>query len=184
MDDRGQAFSTFQLLIAAIVAIVILVILLGVLRIIPIITGPGDPTAAASDKIKEAVASLSTHVMTESAVTFDPGTVVTNKAIANKAQVGLEPDQICLSLGDFTDDDSWEAGSEGQSVTYKKSNRISKNVRLSVLCDVANDLEDDITNYYTNAGLNSDWVSNCKCVTETTLQDQVCCVVMLRYERP
>ena len=177
MDNKGQGFSTFQLLIAAIVAIVILIILLAILRVIPGISSTGDPVQAASDKLKDASTKLSQHFKTD-IVTFDPGDTMTAKAIVIAAEVGLQENQLCLSLGDFADyGDVWSISSEYDRVSYKGS--ASKNVRLSVLCDLGMDLEDDIDKYYReDAGLQPEWVSGCPCVIQHP--NDICCLIALR----
>lgn len=179
MDNKGQGFSTFQLLIAAIVAIVILIILLAILRVIPGISSTGDPVQAASDKLKDASTKLSQHFKTDT-VTFDKGTTMTAKAIVQAAEVGLQENQLCLSLGDYGSDTSgvWTGGIEkGASNQIGYTGSASKNVKLSVLCDVGTELEDDITTYYSGeAGLDPSWVSGCDC----TNMDDICCLIALR----
>ncbi|MCD6246810.1 MAG: hypothetical protein J7J87_00035 [Candidatus Diapherotrites archaeon] len=179
MDNKGQGFSTFQLLIAAIVAIVILIILLAILRVIPGISSTGDPVQAASDKLKDASTKLSQHFKTD-IVTFDKGSAMTAKAIVKSAEVGLQENQLCLSLGDYGSDttDAWGGGVEnGEENQIRYSGTASKNVRLSVLCDVGTELEGDIRTYYSGeAGLNPSWVSGCSC----TSIDDICCLIALR----
>lgn len=178
MDNKGQGFSTFQLLIAAIVAIVILIILLAILRVIPGISSTGDPVQAASDKLKDATTKLSQHFKTDT-VTFDKGTTMTAKAIVQAAEVGLQENQLCLSKGDYKDDETvWSGGVEkGAQNQISYNGSASKNVKLSVLCDVGTELEDDITTYYSGeAGLDPAWVSGCDC----TNMDDICCLIALR----
>ncbi len=176
MDNKGQAFSTFQLLIAAIIAIVILIILLAILRVIPGISSTGDPVQATSDKLKDAATKLTQHFKTD-IVTFTKGYTMLAKSIVTSAEVGLEEDQLCLSRGDFGDEtEIWAVGDKHEYIKYKGS--VPKDVKISIVCDTGTNLEDTVRAYSGEAGgLKEEWVSDCPCVGS----GEICCLIALRY---
>ena len=138
MHSRGQAFSTFQLLISAIVAVTILVILL---HILGLVRPPGtseNPSETMATIVKEAVNSLATPKGGGTVTMFKANSMVTSEAVANKADVGLEPEQICISPGEFMSDTeiiapgergsdpskNWEAFDDGSKVEYRGSKKM------------------------------------------------------------
>lgn len=97
MDQEGQAYSAFKLLIAAIVAMAILGILMPIImQVMGILTKPpADATITLIDKL---AAQPGTMLMTE-VVTFEPGGG--NLVASTLAErTALSSEQICLSLGD------------------------------------------------------------------------------------
>lgn len=180
IDYKGQAFSTFQILIAAVVAIVILTILLSILGIIPFPFLQEDPTQAARDALTNAYSHLTTHVKTGS-VTFHPGYTMLARSIVVGSNVAIEEKQLCLSLGDFSQDtETWSGDPEKGRIAYKGN--VPKKVRLSLLCDVGERLKDTLDLYGEESGLSSSWVDECPCITSTP--KEVCCVIALRYNIP
>jgi len=184
MNKKGQAFSTFQLLIAAVVAVVILVILLSILKIIdPWSLFFGDPIQVTSNAVRDAVSTQLTPITTK-VVRLTENYTLTSKAIANSAKAsGITDEQICLSLGDFSGADGW-VGGEGDKdniIIYK--NRGEKSIRLTAFCSVAKELKENMEFYYAEGEgeLNPEWVSHCSCITEHP--EEICCVVALRYAR-
>ena len=142
LNNKGQAFSTFQLLIAAIVAIAILAILFQILGIIPGI-GQQEPSSNAADLVKSLVNKPATP-KTSSQVTFKPGESINAKSIAEGSQAGVTAASISLTKGDFANDQTFEVGGTGalRNITYKGSS--SKNVRLWAICDAKRDIQADV----------------------------------------
>ena len=177
IDYKGQVFSTFQLLIAAIVAIVILTILLGILGLLPFPFFQEDPIKAARDSLTNAYSQKTTLINT-GPVTFDPGKIMLARSIVVDNDVGIDEKQLCLSLGDFSQDtEAWSSNSDGSRIAYKGS--VPKKVKLSLLCDVGESLKDTLDKYGEEGGVSSSWVDNCPCVTNTP--KEICCVIALRY---
>ncbi len=98
-NERGQAFSAFQLLIAAVVAMAILGILMAIIGGIGPIGTHSDPTKQVADKIQE-LRERGGYEKTE-VVTFDSDTkkYMRSSEIISEADVGMSTDQVCLSLG-------------------------------------------------------------------------------------
>ena len=141
LNARGQAYSTFKLLIAAIVAIAILTILFSIIGVIPSM-GQTDPADAAATKLKDAAAgSLATELVSNKVV-FKDGMTLNSISIVEKSGVALTKEQVCLILGDFSGDDiddvEGRAGfnyasdnSLGKSISYHGGD---KEARIAVLC--------------------------------------------------
>jgi len=100
MDSRGQAYSTFQLLIAAVVAMAILAILIPIImQVMGLITAnPTDETRSLLGSLIDAPGSLRTTKV----VSFSPGTDISGSSLAEK--VALGKNQICMSTGEFPTD--------------------------------------------------------------------------------
>ncbi|MAG22343.1 MAG: hypothetical protein CL943_03520 [Candidatus Diapherotrites archaeon] len=144
MNNKGQAYSTFKLLIAAIVALAILMILLPIISSVLGIL-QNDPNDKARELINNLYNQPESLKHTED-VTFTPGYVLSAAALAEK--VTLSSDQICITSGDFPDDD---AGFELQEVgdpTYQRivwHGETNKVVQIAVTCHInKNRLEDSI----------------------------------------
>ncbi|MCD6478428.1 MAG: hypothetical protein J7L44_00910 [Candidatus Diapherotrites archaeon] len=203
MDSKGQAFSTFQLLIAAIVAVTILVILLHILNMIPPIGPSGNPEEAIANVIKDAVNTPATMKGTGTTVTFkSDAPMVTNEAIAEIADVGLEPEQICISPGEFMEDTeilapgekgsdtskNWEAFEDGSMVRYRGS---TKNVSIVVVCHSTATKLLNLIEKYLEPDVKVGWMDGsqgepassfrCGCLEDELYKNQKCCLVALRF---
>ena len=135
-NSKGQAFDVFKLLIAAVVAIAILALLLPIITNLNIF-GKNDPTTEARTVIK----SIGTHKansVTSQEVIFKQGTALNARSISDGSGGLVSVEQICLSAGDFIDDDSWETTDNMRVVRYNGST--SKTVQLLVICDVAEEI--------------------------------------------
>jgi hypothetical protein len=92
LNERGQAFDAFKLLIAAVVAGAILVILLGIIRtIIPVGQDPITIMGQELTKVKEGgVGTVSTTT-----VEFNPGTDISANAVARAAGINDGDVKFC-----------------------------------------------------------------------------------------
>ncbi len=127
-NSKGQAFSTFQLLIAAVVALA----LLGVLM--PIIGGINPAGGNITDSVKEKIKSNQdlpgTITLTESIKVSSKtqGTVATD-AITDGS--GMDPESVKFIVPSKYSSD-FGVSSDGQILQIKKSERI--NYKFGVLC--------------------------------------------------
>jgi hypothetical protein len=203
MNSKGQAFSTFQLLISAIVAITILVILLHILNLVQPPGTSENPAETIANIIKEAVNSPATMKGGGTVATFKSNApMVTSEAVAEKADVGLEPEQICISPGEFMEDTeilapgesgsdttkNWEAFEDGSKVRYRGS---TKNVNIVVVChSTATKLLNTIEKYL-EPDIKVGWMDGsqgepassfkCRCLEDELYKNQKCCLVALRF---
>jgi hypothetical protein len=186
LGQKGQAFSTFKLLIAAIVAVVILVILLSILNLIDF-NPRTKPIEGASELLKQADQTKYALITSDQTVTFTRTTQVNTKAILDQSGLGLTEDLLCLSLGDYSDNS--QSDGEGLSnfvgtektLSYNANGKID--VKLSALCSEGSGLE-GILNDSKNAvnpKIDGSWATHCACTQDAELTPQVCCVIMLRY---
>lgn len=171
MDSKGQAYSAFKLMIAAVVALAILGILMGILQTLPNMT-QSQPSPAAIDLIKQAKNQYATPLV--KAVTFSSKDKIINGKTVAGSSGGLSQDQICMSLGDAPENDSSGfsliAGSKNHIIQYNGST--NKDMEIVVICDrTLDELDEDLTNF------NYDMPSECggdMCETGT------CCAIILK----
>lgn len=130
LNQSGQAFSVFKLLIAAIVAVVILSILLQILPddFIP----QGDPTDEASRQVESLIAKLGTPGRTAD-VTFKPGIPLVAATIATKTGV-LDEANVCVIASNSAGNLFENIG--GKLINYKGTSSVVR--KLYILCDVEN----------------------------------------------
>ena len=175
MNSRGQAFSTFQLLIAAVVALAILVLLLNIIGGLPNF-GSSEPLEEAATLIKGQVNSPSELRTGSNPITFTKEDSLNPKAIADKSGV-VTANQVCVSMGDFLqEDDSDFAITNEDAGIVKYTGTGQLRVRLSVICDTGTELAEDLT----NNGITEDWLGSSKCSDVAGLS-QTACVIALRY---
>ncbi|MFH0970406.1 MAG: hypothetical protein V1776_03015 [Candidatus Diapherotrites archaeon] len=172
MNTRGQAFSTFQLLIAAVVALAILVLLLNIIGSLPNLGGQ-KPNKVASDLVASQVNAPS-ELRTSNSVTFTREDSLNAQAIASASQV-VTQGQLCLSLGDFPEDGDFTTNDSGNIIKYAGSSNLR--VRLSVICDTGTELIDDLT----DNGIVDDWTSSNSACGDVTSLSQTACIVALRF---
>lgn len=178
LNQKGQAFSTFQLLIAAVVALAILVLLLNIIGSLPT-PGTTKPQAEAVNLIKSQINSPSELRTSSNAVNFTKEDSLNSKSIANSSGV-VTSSQICVSMGDFfneTDTDFIDTNPNktGDIVQYRGSGQLR--VKLSVICDTGSELSTDLQN---NGIDDSTWMQSDKCQELLSL-NQTACVVALRF---
>ncbi|MEK6971012.1 MAG: hypothetical protein AABW68_05000 [archaeon] len=172
MNSRGQAFSTFQLLISAVVALAILVILLNILNVIQF---PFDPSVSkeAGNMVKTQATNPGSIQTSSSRIIVKTGDSLNTKSLASQSGI-LSPNQLCLSKGDFESDSMFQFTDTAETVLVYSGNQIG--VKLSVVCDTGTELAGDLQSY----GITSDWMSSSNCENVKTLS-QTACVVALRY---
>jgi len=108
LNQEGQAYSTFKLLIAAIVAMAILAILIPIImQVMGLIKA--NPTDEAKSLMSSLIDAPGSMRITKE-VSFAPGTDISGSALAER--VSVSQDQICMSTGDFETADSGEPGFE------------------------------------------------------------------------
>lgn len=108
MNQNGQAYSTFKLLIAAIVAMAILAILIPIImQVMGLIKA--NPTDEAKSLMSSLIDAPGSMRITKE-VSFGPGTDLSGSALAER--VSVSKDQICMSTGDFETAKSGKPGFE------------------------------------------------------------------------
>ncbi|MFH1390926.1 MAG: hypothetical protein ABIH20_01300 [Candidatus Diapherotrites archaeon] len=137
MDSKGQAYSVFKLLIAAVVAGAILLILLQVLQVLPNI-GSQNPNSVSSEIVKSQINSPGEERIIKD-VSFNNGDSLNAKTIA-AGSGGLSTQQICVFASDFAPNlESFiDPGENGKVVIYEGS--FAQKTRLFIMCDRWNDL--------------------------------------------
>ena len=172
INQKGQAFDVFKLLIAAVVAIVILTILLAVINQIGGGIGKNRPDDAAGKLIGALVVAKSS-VQTSDIVEFSSNNPqLFAKAVAEVSKYAVSTDQICISAGAFKDDDDWENTSP-RVVKYKASS--PKKAKIAGICDAGNELIQDLTDQGEEDMAN--WAGECgDCIEE----NEPCCFLALK----
>ncbi|MEM4662945.1 MAG: hypothetical protein QXM75_02905 [Candidatus Diapherotrites archaeon] len=196
LNSKGQAFSTFQLLISAIIALAILVILMSVLGIIPnLFNISQNPVDAMVDKIKDARNKIAVPVHGGKVNFTRQNNTVTAEAIASVSSVGLEKEQICISPGQFmpqteivsrgeqpSKEKQWTAAEDGSRLIY---NRDNIQTTFTVICHssatrlksyIEEDLEPNIKVEWMDSGS-----FRCKCLDDDFYKEQTCCLIALKY---
>ena len=191
MNARGQAFSTFQLLISAIVAIAILMILLSVLNIIPIMPGR-DPVEVIGGSLKDAYSSLAS-VKSVGQVTLERDTLISAENLKEKADIGLDPQQICISPGSYmrkseivaspdeaTGEKDFAVSDRGLWLKYSGTR---KDVSVIVVCHrTPQKLYSYLEGTYGSSW--AEWMDSsgfrCECLDNEDYSDDYCCLVALR----
>ena len=136
MDSKGQAFSVFQLLIAAVVAGAILVILFQVLDRIIDPVGQ-DPNKIAGEVVQTQVTN--TGVPAYRDVTFGRDGALSASSIANQTN-SISASRICIAVSDDVPNaDEFTVGDTGKALQYSGGNQ---QARLMVFCERGNEIED------------------------------------------
>ncbi len=168
MNQKGQEFSVFKLLISAIVAIVILTLLLQILNVINIGVTT-EPDKAAEDLLKSMDASPY-HEKVSDRIDFKKEHSISAAALADK--VGLGNNQICLGVEDGLDgfDNSTET-----LITYSRDSSVR--VNLAGICGPKEGFDGGLiessTSRLSGAGFS---FSQCGGVCD---EDQRCCVLVV-----
>jgi hypothetical protein len=139
MKQKGQAFSVFKLLIAAVVALSILAILIPILDSITDI-GLNNPNEEAGDRVKALFSSPGEHIKSNT-VTFQPETSLNLRSIAERSGV-ISAEFLCLNKGDFKSSPSFEyvplyasGGTDVQAERIKYNGSSNLKAKLSIICD-------------------------------------------------
>ena len=147
-NQKGQAFSTFQLLIAAVVALA----LLGVLM--PIIMGNfsigKNPSDSAQQYAKTQINNAGSLNYTET-LKFKKDDSISATGVADGIDVGR--DQVYVIVPDDLIDTFEDAsGSNYKQTSYLKSTKAD--YKIGVICDYKGELENSLENY--NLGKDDD----------------------------
>jgi hypothetical protein len=172
-NQRGQAFSVFQLLIAAIVAVAILGVLFSVMGGINVgVTG--DPKTA----IGNALAGVKNGGQTMSQeFTLKNGDFITSNDFEEK---GFEASMIMFGLGTFDGTNGFEADVEGDEIDgfsyIKYTGATPRTVKTSVICQST---DTRLSGVITTMDLDSQ-ISKGMCYGSGDDSIQPCCAVILR----
>ncbi len=143
MDQKGQTFDVFKLLISAVIAIAILVILMNILGGIPGI-GSDNPEKLAEDTVRGKLNSIGSPGFVNKVV-FKKDDTISARSIALKSEA-LSEGQVCVLVGSKTPNNkSFEETAPGKIITYAGEGQ--QQTRLMVLCDRESDIEDTLRNY-------------------------------------
>ena len=141
-NQKAQASSTFQLLIAAVVALAMLGILMAILGVIKL-PGTGDYADAIGNALDSASTSPASLKTTDS-VNLQPKSEVVSREIALNSQSGVTESQLC-----FAKDAALEKveaidveTSSGRILEYTGSSQ--KKIKFSVICDAGDAIEQDL----------------------------------------
>jgi len=167
LNQKGQTFDVFKLVISAIIAVAILGILVGIMSNI---FTPGQKP------IDEAVRLVSTQVnsigslASSNEVKFEANDqTMSSYAIADRSGA-LDSSQVCLSIGEYATDSSGSPkfsvedlgdGSLGTKLVHNGSTSLQ--AQLKVICAPGKNLK----------SFASPFADACKCITK----DDLCCVV-------
>lgn len=113
INEKGQAFDAFKLLIAAVVAGAILVIIIGILR--PDQWFFTDPATEINNLIYQ-VKNTPGHGAPGNVVTFRVGETYTANGIASAAQLNKGSVFFCISDG--TDTEKWPNIADGDKIDF------------------------------------------------------------------
>jgi hypothetical protein len=129
IGEKGQAFDTFKLMIAAVVAVAILGILMSILSIINPVTT--DPTDTMKDMLKKGMQQPKSKVVSQNNVRFNK---IAGEEIAKETmvyQIGISKDGVTL---DCTDAPSELASAcEDSGMIFKEN--VDVYARIGVKCD-------------------------------------------------
>jgi len=138
LNNKGQAYSTFKLLIAAIVALAILMILMPIIASVLQIfqNDPADKTIELLNDLYNKPESIKT---TQMPVTFTPNVVFSADAL--KESTSLSAKNICMSLGEFDEDEdngfSLSADEPHHGITWNGES--NQNAKIAVTCNITLD---------------------------------------------
>ncbi|MFH1696284.1 MAG: hypothetical protein ABH854_00035 [Candidatus Diapherotrites archaeon] len=167
-SEKGQAFSVFKLLIAAVVAIVILTILLQVLSGIGTFQ-QGKPSEQAATKVSSLVNSLGIPEKTQT-VTWENGDTLFSRNIADSTGT-IGEDQVCVLMGDVPAS-RFDLDNEGTIIRYTGTSGLA--TKLQVLCDHEELIGDTVGLYQ------YEWdLDNCNFDPNSDSQRTVCVVVVV-----
>ncbi len=138
LNNKGQAFSVFELMIAAIVAIAILFVLL------PIVSNITTPTGDAKSSIGNVISSLGVGG-TQRTSTFQIGALETVRT-SYFSDKGVDEDAVCFDLGKFYDA-QLTLGDDGDDCrSFTNTTNRAINAKALIVCEYdADTLEGTLT---------------------------------------
>lgn len=172
MDQKGQTFDVFKLLISAVIAIAILVILMNILGGIPGI-GSDNPEKLAEDTVKGKLNAIGSPGFV-SKVIFKKDDAISARSIALKSEA-LSEDQVCVTVSDSTPNKkSFEDTAPGKIITYTGEGQ--QQTRLMVLCDRESDIDETIKNYKYDTKLG---LTMSRCTVSSSGSQKYCIVAVV-----
>jgi hypothetical protein len=170
MNQKGQEFSVFKLLISAIVAIVILTLLLQILNVIDIGVTT-EPDKAAEDLLK-AIDASSYQEKVSAQFDFKSEHSISAAALADKT--GLDQEQICLGV-----EDEMLGFEESSATLITYTGDSSVRVKLAGICGAQNKFDTEDLIETTAPKISSKGIDfgslDCACSEGS----QKCCVMIL-----
>ena len=182
-DRKGQEFDVFKLLISAVVAVVILGLLLSIINSIGIIQG-GDPQKEAGSAVKEIMHNNAT-LKPSSDVTFNnaKNSIINASAISSATSGYIQPNEVCISAGQFKGNSSWAEGEGGTYLEYKGSTQI--NAIIVATCDSVATIKDiyggSVNEYMSKnfgSSIGEGWFDHCSCINDEGASR--CCFVAVK----
>ncbi len=175
LNQKGQEFSVFKLLISAIVAIVVLTLLLNILGIVDF--NPNTDPAEAAKNLLTSVDNSNFQEKISDRIDFTSENSINSKALSDAT--GLSENQICLLVSEELTDRGFT--SNGKLITY--ANNSSIRVKLAGICAEASDFrENDFLSSYTKTmaeEVPAD-LGDCSFVSESDSTGRACLMVLIR----
>ena len=134
LNQRGQEFSVFKLLISAIVAIVVLTLLLNILGIVDF--NPNTDPANAAENLLTSMDSSVYQEKVTARLDFTSENSINTAALAEAT--GLDREQICLLVED--DLSEFSSGTTANLINYTGSGTVR--VKLAGICADQTDFAD------------------------------------------
>jgi len=129
MNQKGQEYSVFKLLISAIVAVIILSLLLAVLGVLEIPGSGSDPAKAAEDVLNDADSKTYLQIVSPE-IEFSKENSISSRALADK--LSFDKEQICLSVLDGLDSKGFTVNASKSLISYSGDSKTR--VKLAGIC--------------------------------------------------
>ena len=177
MNENGQAYSTFKLLIAAIVAMAILAILIPIImQVLGLIKA--NPTDEATSLLSSLVDSPGNISRTKEVI-FEPGAALAASALSSK--INIATDQICMSTGEFESDEDalfeWRESDDGDEQRLLYNGNSEQQAKIAIVCNNNLDsLLDDIDFYSIDYDEGNDLENACSAICADRGK---CCAIVL-----
>ena len=133
-NKKGQAFSTFQLLIAAVVALALLGVLMPIIMNV-LGFAQRDPVSTSKQLLQGQVDNPGTLTYTDSVVFTDKKKSLSSSGISENT--GLSPDQVRFVVGDLATTDFVELV-DNKGIDYQKSTKGT--YKIGIICDYKNNI--------------------------------------------
>lgn len=135
LNQKGQSFSTFKLLISAIIAISILTFLLQIFGIIDFSFG-NKPVDAAGDVLGNAINNETSAYTTDKVIFDKSNNIVTARTLSK--DVTIDSSNICVILGYYYDNENlFEQMDKGAGIRYLGTGQ--QQAKISAICGADND---------------------------------------------
>ncbi len=141
LNNKGQEFSVFQLIISAIVAVAVLGVLL---TLMGTVIGPGKDPIDATKALVSSLIDKSGSLSKTDPVSFDKDKTISASAIADP--ISVDKGSICFSVGAYQP--KFSTGATGNHLAYTGSTPFT--VKIQAICaSNGSDLTAAITDYQT-----------------------------------